>query len=83
MNSKTEELSIPCIYEEAFSFDLSSCNTVVKLDGKYGIIDKEGNCITGFIFDKCYSTIYPYYNAHKGEDKYRIYKDGTYEKVDN
>lgn len=46
---------IPCQYEEAFSFDSFYPYTVVKIDGKYGMINKSGDTVLKPMFDT-YST---------------------------
>ncbi len=46
----TEGKQIGSVYDEAYGFYEEYAP--VKKDGKWGFIDKEGNCVTGFIFDK-------------------------------
>lgn len=78
---------IPCQYEEAFSFDSCYPYAVVKVDGKYGMINKSGNTVVEPIFDT-YSTSERYdydrkvyYNATIGDDYYMLKPDGTYVEV--
>lgn len=79
---------IPCQYEEAFSFDSCYPYAVVKVNGKYGMINKSGNTILEPMFDT-YSTYERYdfnkrvyYNATIGDVYYKLKPDGKYEEVD-
>ncbi|MBQ1716057.1 MAG: WG repeat-containing protein, partial [Firmicutes bacterium] len=44
-----------CIYEDALYFEEGYCP--VKKDGKWGLINEDGEEITGFVFDKM-SSVY-------------------------
>ena len=48
INYKGEEI-VPCIYEDARGWRLSECTPfVVKKDGKYGYVDRNGKLLTDF-----------------------------------
>jgi hypothetical protein len=86
-NTVKNKEEIPCQYEEAFSFDSCYPYAVVKVDGKYGMINKSGNTVIEPMFDT-YSTDDRYdfnrkcyYNATIGDEYYKLKPDGTYEEV--
>lgn len=86
-NSLKNKEEIPCQYEEAFSFHPCYPYAVVKLDGKYGMINKSGETVVEPMFDT-YTTyerhdidLKVYYNATAGDKYYQLKADGSYEEV--
>lgn len=45
---------IPCIYEEVFDFSSKSRLAVVKKEGKWGVINMQGETVLPFIYDAVY-----------------------------
>lgn len=80
LNVEKKTLSIPCEYDGAEDFKLDSVNTVVKKDGKYGVVNKCGEIVAEFLFDKYYPNGSPA-NAYIGDKKYRLERDGSYREV--
>ena len=76
---------IPCEYEEAFDFDTVHPYAVVKVQGKYGVIDKGGNYKVEPVFDTYHRTHQrigqEYYNATIGDKYYLLSANGTYKEV--
>lgn len=82
-NTKTNELAIPCIYDEVRDFGHPYPYAAVKFEGKYGMIDKSGNFVITPQFDSftAYDSQIEHtkirYNAKIGEKFYYIEKDAS------
>lgn len=82
-NTKTNELAIPCIFDEVRDFDHAYPYAAVKFEGKYGMIDKSGNYVITPQFDSftAYDSQIEHtkirYNAKIGEKFYYIDKDAS------
>lgn len=73
---------IPCQFNEAFDFDPVYPYAVVRINGKYGIIDKTGNVVVAPIFDTYSKNIgTANYNATIGDKHYWLRANGTFEEV--
>lgn len=79
-NSDRNKCIIPCIYEAACDFNREGC-AVIKIGGKYGMINKKGELILEPIFDYYTSSYRGNYNASIGKKHYWLYKNGTFKEV--
>ena len=86
-NVEKNKEEIPCQYEDAFDFDTVYPYAVIKLNGKYGMINNSGEIILDPIFN-FYSphAMYDpnkrvYYNASIRDKRYKLEPDGTYVEV--
>ena len=81
-NSFETKYAIPYKYEDAYDFNEEGY-AVVGINGKYGMINKNGEFILQPVFDEYYDT-YSYgnnYNASIGNKHYWLHSDGTYEEA--
>ena len=74
-------IAIPCQFERVYDFNLSYPYAVVQIDGKFGVIDKQGNFVVKPEFDEYspYSTRIgnSHYNAKIGNKLYFIGVDAS------
>lgn len=87
-NVEKNKEEIPCQYEDACDFDTVYPYAVIKLNGKYGMINKSGEIILEPIFD-FYSSEAMYdpnskkwYNAIIRGKRYRLNPDATYVEIE-
>lgn len=79
-------VAIPCQFEKAYDFNLSYPFAVVKINGKYGVIDKQGNFVVKPEFDEYspYSTRIgnSHYNAKIGDKLFFIGIDASVSEIE-
>ena len=80
INGKTGQETVPIKYDEEFRFDYEKYYVVVKLDGKYGMIDTSGKEIIPAIYDGCIS-IGKEFTKLSLENEEILIKNNTWESV--
>ncbi len=57
LKKKDGTIIIPAEYDEVFSFPDNEVFAVVKRGGKYGYVNREGQLVTGLIYDDAYDVL--------------------------
>jgi uncharacterized protein len=72
LKKKDGTIIIPAQYDEVFSFPDNEIFTVVKRGGKYGYVNREGQLITGLIYDDAYDVFNGYGRVQIGTQHYLV-----------
>lgn len=72
LKKKDGTIIIPAQYDEVFSFPDNEIFAVVKRDGKYGYVNREGQLVKGLIYDDAYDVLNGYGRVQIGTQHYLV-----------
>lgn len=72
LKKKDGTIFIPAQYDEVYSFPDNENFAVVKRDGKYGYVTREGQLVKGLIYDDAYDVLNGYGRVQIGTQHYLV-----------
>jgi TPR repeat protein len=72
LKKKDGTIIIPAEYNEVFDFPKNETFAVVKRDGKYGYVNREGQLVTGLIYDDAYDVFNGLARVQVGTQHYLV-----------
>jgi uncharacterized protein len=72
LKKKDGTIIIPARYDEVFSFPDNEIFAVVKRDGKYGYVNREGQLIKGLLYDDAYDVLNGFGRVQIGSQHYLL-----------
>ncbi|HEY8895699.1 MAG TPA: SEL1-like repeat protein [Niastella sp.] len=72
LKKKDGTIIIPAQYDEVFSFPHNEVFAVVKRSGKYGYVNREGQPVTGLIYDDAYDVLNGFGRVQIGTQHYLV-----------
>lgn len=72
LKKKNGTIIIPAQYDEVYSFPEKETFAVAKRDGKYGYVNREGQLVTGLIYDDAYDILNGFGRVQIGSQHYLV-----------